>query len=73
MNNKGLVYAIRSSSNYPRIYKEGHVSLKQQCMPLVAAHRTICCAEKVPKIRYFMRNVTVIFGRNDTVFTIRGL
>ena len=69
---KGLIDAVRSSSNHPYISKEGYEALKQQWMSLTVAHHPICRGERVPEIWYFAWNSGVVFGRKYIKLTTRG-
>ncbi len=73
VDHKGLVDAVRSSSNYPYTSKKDHEILKQQWMSLLVAHHPLSHTERVPEIWYISWKLMIAFGRNDTVWTIRGL
>ena len=75
VDHKGLVYTVRWASDHPHISKEDYEKVKQQWqwMPLFASQHPISHTERVPGICYISWNLRVVFGRNDTVRTIRGL
>ena len=64
---------IRSSFNQPYRCNEGFETLNHQWVSLLAAQHPISSAERVRKIWYFTWNSGLVFSRNHTVWTIRGL
>ena len=73
VSHKGLLYAVRSTSNYLSVYKWGYETLKRQWMSFLIAPHPISPVEWVPQITCFAWNLRGVFGRNDTMWTLRGL
>ena len=72
MNHKGLVDAVKRSSNPYHASKEAFEILQQQWMPLFAAQYGISNADGVPQIWHFVWNLGVILGKNGTDSTNTG-
>ena len=72
-NQKRLIYAIGSLSNHSHTSKEGYEILKQQWVSLLAAYHYNLGTWILSKIGYIAWNLGLVFGRNDIVWTIRGL
>ena len=69
---KGLIYAIRSSSNHPNTFKEWFEIVKQQWVSLLVAQHHIPYAERVPENWNVAWNLRFVVGRNDILWIMRG-
>ena len=70
---KAFTDATKRLFNPSHISKQVDDSLNHQWVSLLAAQHPISSAERVRKIWYFTWNSGLVFSRNHTVWTIRGL
>ena len=70
---RGLYHAVWNFSKDIYVSKEGCKILRQQWLSLLVTLYPISLAERVFQIWHFARKLRVVFGRKDTMWTVRGL